>query len=81
MYVCLSEMQPRVRLLCLADLIFNIFIELTYIRAFNNKLFTCQNVILDFLSLVLYEYMACDGRGVHSKSARWHKNRIILDKS
>ena len=37
-------------------------------------------VIVDRQELILYEYMACDGRGVRSKSARWLKNRIILNK-
>ncbi len=38
-------------------------------------------VIIDRQELILYEYMSCDGRDVRSGSARWHKNRIILNKS
>ena len=38
-------------------------------------------VIVDWQELILYEYIACDGRGVRSKSAGWHKKRIILNKS
>ncbi len=36
---------------------------------------------VDWQELILYEYMACDGRGVRSKTAGGQKNRIILNKS
>ncbi len=65
--------------------IFSFLIMLLHIKliffSFIPSYIVLRLVIVDRQELFLYEYKACDRRGVRSKSAGWHKNRIILNKS